>query len=483
MLFISVLFFSVTLFFLPIAPLLFNRIVQIILFYSAFLVWNVYDIEILNLGYDLYCNLFHVNQVILAFYIIIFITSIFILFGFTNDININKNQFTYYMVNDLPKEYPLLILFTIIGICFLISSLDFISIFLSIELQSFALYVLCALYRDSENATQSGLKYFLLGGLSSAVILLGISVVYNYTGFTQFFIIHIIIITNLDNQVILGFVLIITGLLFKVAASPFHSWAPDVYDGCKNVVTSWISTIPKISILLFILIILFYFSITLLSDILLYSSTLSLLIGTILGLSQNRIKRLLAYSSISHVGFLLLCLCQYKEDSVEAFLFYLLQYGLTNACTFLCLLAFGYSILTKKEDIDLIDDLQGQFIRNPILTFSFSICLFSIAGIPPIIGFFAKQIALYSSINEGYYFISLIAVVTSVISATYYLKIVNQIHTISINHISIIQPYNNIGNAHSLSISILTLFIVLYAIKPQILLNSTTLLSLYLFSA
>ena len=216
---------------------------------------------------------------------------------------------------------------------------------------------------------------------------------------------------------------------------------------------------------------------------LLYSSVLSLIIGTVLGLSQFRIKRLLAYISISHVGFLLLCLCQYKEDSIEALLFYIIQYSLTNVCTFLCLLAFAYSILFKKEDIDLIEDLQGQFTSNPILTFSFSMCLFSIAGIPPIIGFFAKQIALYSSINEGYYFVSVIAVVTSVISASYYLKIVNQMHTMYTTNVNPPRHLNNIGNAHSLSIAILTMFIVLYAIKPQILLNSCTLLSLYIFSA
>ena len=481
MLFISVLFFCVTLFFLPIAPLLFNRIVQLILFYSVFLVWNVFDIEILENGYPLYCGLFQLSQNSLSFYIILFLVAIFILNGF--NINLNPHRIIRFVESPLPKEYPLLILFTLLGQCFLIISIDFISIFLSIELQSFALYILCALYRDSENATQAGLKYFLLGGLSSAVILLGISVVYSYTGHTQFEIIHIISITNLNTNIILGFVLIITGLLFKIAASPFHSWAPDVYDGCKSIVTSWISTIPKISIVIFICNMLFYFSINLLCDMLLYSSVLSLIIGTVLGLSQFRIKRLLAYISISHVGFLLLCLCQYKEDSIEALLFYIIQYSLTNVCTFLCLLAFAYSILFKKEDIDLIEDLQGQFTSNPILTFSFSMCLFSIAGIPPIIGFFAKQIALYSSINEGYYFVSVIAVVTSVISASYYLKIVNQMHTMYTTNVNPPRHLNNIGNAHSLSIAILTMFIVLYAIKPQILLNSCTLLSLYIFSA
>ena len=481
MLFISVLFFCVTLFFLPIAPLLFNRIVQVILFYSTILVWNIFDLEILENGYTIYSGIFQINQINLCFEIILFICGIFILNGFILEI-LNPYRFLFYVENPLLKEYPLLILFTVLGQCFLINSIDFISLYLSIELQSFALYVLCALYRNSESATQAGLKYFLLGGISSAIILLGIAVVYNYTGHTQFEIIHIIGITSINSQIILGFILIMTGLLFKVASAPFHSWAPDVYDGCKNSVTSWISTIPKISIFIIILNVLYYFHTDLLSDILLYSSLLSLIIGTVLGLIQYRIKRLLAYSSISHVGFLLLCLCQYKEDSIEAFLFYIVQYSITNACIFLCLLAFGYSILIKKEDVNFIEDLQGQFKSNPILTFSFSVCLFSIAGIPPIVGFFAKQIALYTSINEGYYFISIIAVITSVISASYYLKIVNNIHLLYTKYVSAPRVQNNIGNAHALSIAILTMFIVLYAIKPQILLNSITLLSLYLFS-
>lgn len=172
-------------------------------------------------GYPLYCGLFQLSQNSLSFYIILFLVAIFILNGF--NINLNPHRIIRFVESPLPKEYPLLILFTLLGQCFLIISIDFISIFLSIELQSFALYILCALYRDSENATQAGLKYFLLGGLSSAVILLGISVVYSYTGHTQFEIIHIISITNLNTNIILGFVLIITGLLFKIAASPFHS--------------------------------------------------------------------------------------------------------------------------------------------------------------------------------------------------------------------------------------------------------------------
>lgn len=165
-------------------------------------------------------------------------------------------------------------------------------------------------------------------------------------------------------------------------------------------------------------------------ELILIASLLSLIVGTVLGLSQIRIKRLLTYSTISHVGFLLLALAINNEESVESFLFYLFQYSLTNLNVFLVLLAFGYAIYNisaKTEDISLIQELQGQFTKNPLLSLSFALCLFSIAGIPPLIGFFAKQIVLYSSIHAGHYFMSIIAIIVSVISASYYLKIIQVI--------------------------------------------------------
>lgn len=217
------------------------------------------------------------------------------------------------------------------------------------------------------------------------------------------------------------------------------------------------------------------------------TSVLSLIIGTVLGLSQYRIKRLLTYSTISHVGFILLALSINTEESIESLVFYLIQYSLTNANVFLVLLGFGYIIhVYPKKDILFIESLKGQFTSNPLLSLSFALCLFSIAGIPPLIGFFAKQMVLYSSTHGGYYFISIVAILVSVISASYYLKIISVIYFDSPKDVvnSMLDTKteeNSITNLHAFMISSLTMAITLFVLQPTILLNSCHLLALSLF--
>ena len=252
-----------------------------------------------------------------------------------------------------------------------------------------------------------------------------------------------------------------------------------------------------------------------LKNLLLISSLLSLIIGTVVGLAQSKIKRLLAYSTISHIGFILLALSINSEQSLESFIFYIFQYSITNLNTFLIILALGYLIKKnnnfrssfesniENKDIRFISELKGQFKDNPILTLSLAICLFSLAGIPPLIGFFSKQFVLYSAIQNGYYFISFTAILVSVISASYYLKIVKILYSYgeeenhdyvaayagnkkALNSNSEVQTEvvienNYLSNVHSFLISILTLAILLFIIKPSFILNSTQLLSLSLF--
>lgn len=415
--------------------------------------------------------------------------------------------------------------------------------YLSIELQSFAVYILATLYRNSESATAAGLKYFLLGGLSSALILLGTALIYSYTGLTQlegiFSLMNVPGDDSYMQALILGLVLIGIGFLFKVAASPFHNWAPDVYDGVPTVVTSWLTTMPKISIFVFLLELQTGFSVSnvdfgsftiftetenggsvnIWKNLLLATSVLSLVTGTLVGLSQYRIKRLLAFSTISHVGFLLLALSINTEESIESFLFYIIQYSLTNVNTFLILLAFGYMIYPQTQgnslgsfggkDISFIQELKGQFQNNPLLALSFSLCLFSMAGIPPLVGFFAKQMVLYSSTHSGYYFLSLVAILVSVISASYYLKIIKVLYfdkeeresevlftaTQEGNTASTLGSLRKspgvyagktsdpqFTNLHSFIIASLTMVITLFVLQPSILLNSSHLLALSLFN-
>jgi NADH-ubiquinone oxidoreductase chain 2 len=215
---------------------------------------------------------------------------------------------------------------------------------------------------------------------------------------------------------------------------------------------------------------------------------LSLIIGTVVGLAQFRIKRLLAYSTISHVGFMLLALAVSGQESIDAFLFYLIQYSLTSLNGFLILLAFGYLIFSKKStqnsDVQFISQLAGQFRQNPVLALSMIICLFSMAGIPPLMGFFAKYAVLYTAIHNGYYFISLVAILASVVSAAYYLRVVRVLYfdTTSDNTDESSYDASVITSTHSYLIAVLTAAIVLFVLQPSLILNSTQLMAMSIYS-
>ena len=355
-------------------------------------------------------------------------------------------------------EYPLLLLFIIAGGLFLISCSDVVSIFLSIELQSYGLYLLSTIYRNSELSTSAGLTYFLLGGLSSCFILLGTSLLYSNYGTTSlegYYVINNIcdFIANIKNKPLylnISLLIMSVGFLFKVSAAPFHFWSPDVYDGIPTIVTTFVAIIAKISIFIFLLSFIYYTN-----DLsngnndnwkiaLLISSLLSFLIGAVLGLTQSRIKRLFAYSTVSHLGFILLAISVGSIQSIEAFFFYLMQYTISNLNAFFIIIVIGYSLylyinegeiinkcsnlLDKNNSpIQLIDQIKGYYDINPMLSLSLAITLFSFVGIPPLIGFFAKQMVLSSALDKGYIFLAVVAIIASVISALYYLNVIKQV--------------------------------------------------------
>ena len=556
---------------------IYNRISAIILFYAGALAFNAYYIQSIGSGIGIYSGLFQVTLItqFMDTFLLLIGSSILIAWPI-----INSNQNLNNKTNIYSTEYSLIILFSIFGGSLLISSLDLISMYLSIELQSFSLYILASLYRDSDSATAAGLKYFLLGGLSSCLILLGAALLYTFTGLTNFESIYSLISVAYTNNIIqgitLGFILIIIGFLFKIAAAPLHNWSPDVYDDSPTIVTIWLTIMPKISILILLVELITQIGIvsseTILSNInynynnnillsvynsvsninlnnfypqlelslenntisvikilLLISSLLSLILGTIVGLAQIKIKRLLAYSTISHVGFILLALAISTEQSIESLIFYIIQYSITNLNTFLIIIALSYifynsviqNMLLKlntennsniknirhlNTDINFISEFKGQFFSNPLLSLSLSICLFSMAGIPPLIGFFSKQFVLYSAIQSGYYFMAIIAILVSIISASYYLKIIRLLHTeveeaiikdtlIENNKIFNINIFNSkhlgwinasnsesiLTNFHSFLISSLTLSILLFVLKPSIILSSIRILSISIF--
>jgi NADH-ubiquinone oxidoreductase chain 2 len=518
------------------SPNLFIRLSAIIFIFAGGIACNTFYIHSIESGLGIYSGLFQVTAISQLIDVLIYFTASLILTAWPilnkSTLEINYNSVYKANVNKVQNfnpctEYSLIVMFSTLGASLLISSADLISLYLSIELQSFGVYILSTLYRDSESATSAGLKYFLLGGLSSCLILLGIALVYSYSGLTSlesiYTLISVLYSESVNNSsvstgIIYGLLLVIIGLLFKIAAAPLHNWAPDVYDNSPTIVTIWLTIMPKISILFILLEIVtglnlnstMLISNPLTNDIiyvysffedkileikylLLLCAILSLIIGTIVGLSQVRIKRLLAYSTISHIGFILLALSVNSIQSIEALMFYIIQYTLTNLNTFLILLAIGYTInranLLKNNnlinsDITLISQLKGQFYSNPLLSVSLSICLFSMAGVPPLLGFFSKYFVLYSAIFSGYYLISIIAILGSVISASYYLKIIKILYTEDnkCSHIANINEESVVSNLHSFLISSLTLLILLFLLKPTLILNSVQLLSFTIFS-
>lgn len=534
------------------STILYSRIGILILIYCIFLAYNNLFITYLDNGVGLFGGLFYTSSITQSFHMLIFIISLFILSitGFfprkliSDKYNIfEKVNTTLYFIrktvvsNLLLKkgeqytiiEYTLIILFIIMGSVLLISSGDFISIFLSIELQSYGLYLLCAMYRNSESSTSASLTYFLLGGLASCFILLGIGLIYANLGITyldSFFIINNLFdilneqkINNYLAYIPYCLIIMVVGLLFKISAAPFHFWSPDVYDGIPTIVTSFVAIIAKISILILILQLVYYtnnisigYNWTL---VLLLSSLLSLIIGTVLGLTQFRIKRLYAYSTISHLGFMLLAISINSIESIESFIFYLIQYSISNLNAFIILIAIGYSLyyyndkninhnnLIDKNNspIQFISQLKGYFHINSILALSLAITLFSFAGIPPLMGFFAKQMVFFAALQEGFVFITLIGVLTSVISAVYYLFIVktmffdnhsyiyyNKIQNIKIPAFILKKEklvkkiyFNSqfaLSNSFSLVISILTLIILLFMFMPNEWLYMSNILSI-----
>lgn len=503
--------------------ILFNRITIIALLYC--ILQTSLSSFMINKSLGLHGGLLYITNITQVFHIFILLISILIIqltSFYVRKGNIITNNKLNKVISNLNLdhnkiiEYPLIILFIIIGAIFLISTNDLVSIFLAIELQSYGLYLISTIHRNSELSTIGGLIYFLLGSLSSCIILLGIGLLYTNIGSSNLDNLYIINnIYNIENEIYnpnninLSLLILSIGLLFKVSAAPFHFWSPDVYDAIPTIVTTFVAIIAKISLFL-IFLQLVYNTNNFLPNLnwtfsLLISSFLSLIIGTVLGLTQFRIKRLLAYSTISHVGFLLLGLSIYSIESIQAFTFYLVQYTITNLNIFIILIMMGYSLnyyineeknLIDKTNspIQLISQLKGYFFINPVLSISFILTIFSFAGIPPLIGFFGKQMILSAAMDKGYVFISLIGITTSVISAAYYLNLVktmffakpdnlNNFHFIFKNKTIFNKNYNLVmPDTIAITIATITLITLLYVFINKEFLSMNTIMVNLLFN-
>ncbi len=325
-------------------------------------------------------------------------------------------------------EYPILVMLASVGMMMMISANDLISLYVGLELQSLSLYVVAAIDRDSARSSEAGLKYFVLGALSSGMLLYGASLVYGFTGTTTFpEIAAALSASGSSLGLVFGLVFIIAGLAFKVSAVPFHMWTPDVYEGAPTPVTAFFAAAPKIAAMaLFVRVMISPFAAVVQDwqQILVFVSIASMGLGAFAAIGQNNIKRLLAYSSIGHMGFALVGLAAGSQEGAQGVIVYMMIYLISTLGVFACVLAMR----RKGQHLEQISDLAGLAHNNKGLAFVFAMLMFSLAGIPPLAGFFGKYFVFLAAVKSGLYALAIIGVVASVVGAYYYLRIVKIIY-------------------------------------------------------
>ena len=390
------------------------------------------------------------------FKILILISSLFVL-------NSSKN---YILDKKLSKfEYPIIILISILGMFFMVSSNDIILFYLGLELQSLSLYILASIDRDNLKSSESGIKYFVLSALSSGLLLYGCSLLYGFTGSTNFDLISNEL--GKDNTgAVFAMVFILVGLAFKVSAVPFHMWTPDVYEGAPTSITSYFAVVPKVAgLAILIKFMLIPFSKILMEwqTIIIFISIASMILGAVAAIGQKNIKRLLAYSSIGHIGYALAGVATGVISGYESSIVYISIYVVMNLGAFSCL----YLLKKDGEYKENISDLSGISKKHPILAISFLVILFSLAGIPPLGGFFAKFYVFTAVVEQQMYALAIIGLLTTVISAFYYLKIIKTIYFDD----SVISFDNTKNKFAQLSIFISCSILLTFFLYPSVLSN------------
>ena len=325
-------------------------------------------------------------------------------------------------------EYPVLILLATVGMMMMISANDLIALYLGLELQSLSLYVIAAMQRDDQRSNEAGLKYFVLGALSSGMLLYGASMIYGFTGTTNFTALAKLFGEQAGHQpvelgLIVGIVFVTAGLAFKVSAVPFHMWTPDVYEGAPTPVTAFFSVAPKIAAMALFLRVMLVPFLHLSGEwyqIIWAISVASMLLGAFAAIGQQNIKRLMAYSSIGHVGYALIGLAAGSRDGVAGVIIYMAIYLVMNVGTFCCIL------LMRRKDgmVESIGDLAGLARTRPGMAAALAVFMFSLAGVPPLAGFFGKFFIFVAAINAHAYYLAVIGVLASVVGAYYYLRII-----------------------------------------------------------
>ncbi len=321
-------------------------------------------------------------------------------------------------------EFPVLIVLSTLGMMLMISANDMLALYMGLELQSLALYVVAAINRDSARSTEAGLKYFVLGALSSGMLLYGISLVYGFTGHTNFEAIAEVI-SGGERQLglLFGLVFVLTGLAFKISAVPFHMWTPDVYEGAPTPVTAFFAAAPKMAAMaLLVRVVVGAFEPALADwqQIIVFISIASMVLGAFAAIGQRNIKRLMAYSSIGHMGYALVGLSAGTLDGVKGVAIYMLIYLVMTLGTF----AFILAMRRKEGNVEQIEDLAGLSATNPVMATILTILMFSLAGIPPLAGFWAKWYVFLAAIEADLFALAVIGVLASVVGAYYYLRVI-----------------------------------------------------------
>ena len=406
----------------------------------------------INENVELFNNSYKIDYLSSFMKILTISSGIFVLISsnkYIQTININK------------IEYPILALSSILGMMVMISSNDLILFYVGLELQSLALYVLASFNRDNLSSSESGLKYFVLSALSSGLLLYGCSLIYGFSGSTNFFVISENL-TQDDYVLTFGIVFIIVGLAFKISAVPFHMWAPDVYEGSPTSITIFFAILPKIAALTVFIRFLYVPFLNLIDQwqmIIVFLSIASMLFGAIAAIGQSNLKRLVAYSSIGHMGYALSGLATGTNQGIQSSISYISIYLFMNLAFFCCL----FMLRRDEKYFENIQDLSGLSKNHPLLSFCFLIVLFSLAGIPPLAGFFAKFYIFSAVIDQSMYFLAIVGLLSTVIAAFYYLRLIKIIYfdkekeKYETNH--------NIGLKLSLLIS--SIFILFYFTYPS----------------
>ena len=362
-------------------------------------------------------------------------------------------------------EYPVLVLCSVLGMMVMISSNDLIVFYMGLELQSLALYVLATFNRDQLQSSEAGLKYFVLSALSSGLLLYGCSLIYGFSGSTNFDIISNQLNSN-EYVLTFGIVFIIVGLAFKISAVPFHMWAPDVYQGSPTSVTLFFTMVPKIAALTVFIRFLYVPFLNLIDQwqmIIVFLSIASMLFGAIAAIGQTNIKRLIAYSSIGHIGYTLAGLASGTNEGIQSSIVYISIYIIMNLALFSCLLM----LKRNNKYYEDIEDLSGLSKNHPLLSLSLLVILFSLAGIPPLAGFFAKFYIFKAVIEQSMFFLAVVGLLSTVVAAFYYLRIIKIIY--------FDEEKEKYDEDHSIwlkfSLTFSTILILLYFIFPSQLID------------